>query len=347
MKYDFINEEKVDFNLIDKNLIDVYKFNQLFHYKNLIKYLDKWIKHRSKFDKLVQIYRPRKELINRAYYKCWEIITKYNITVNNMNNMNICNICEGPGGFIQGIYDYRNKYHNKSDSFLGITLLSEDKNFKWANKYKYFQNINFKTYTDNKQNLEICDKNNNNNNLLNPIVINNFIKSLNKKKFDLVTGDGGMFVKEDNQNFKEIYHSNLFFSEIYITLKILKKGGHFILKMYDISTKISLDFLQLLYDCFESINIFKPETSRIFNSERYIICTSFKGIEEQKLDYLICLIEECWYNKKKILYQLYEKDYKYDINLINIIQKTNKYILNKQILNYSLLCKNINNERFL
>ena len=342
MEYSFIKKNEINFYLIDKRLIDSYKFNQLFHYKNAIKYIHNWVYIRNKFDKLVKIYRPRKQLINRAYYKCWEILMKYNIIVSKKDKMEVCNLCEAPGGFVQAIYDYRVKYNNKSDNFIGISLLnSKDKNFNWANKFTYFTNINFKIYRDIQNNMDICDKNNNNNNILNPFVVRKFINYLKQKKYDLVTADGGMYIKEEDQNFKEIYHSNLFFSEIFICLSILKNGGHFVLKIYDISTQVSLDLLQLLYDCFESLNIFKPETSRIFNSERYVICTNFKGINKKKLDYLFCIIEEHWYNNKKILFRLFDNKYKYNSNLINIINKTNNYILNKQLQNYNQLYKNI------
>jgi 23S rRNA U2552 (ribose-2'-O)-methylase RlmE/FtsJ len=341
MDYNFIKEEEINFNLVDPKLINIYKYNQLFHYKNSIKYIKNWVKSRNKFDKLVKIYRPPNELINRAYYKCWEIINKYNITVNSPEKMEICNLCEAPGGFIQAIYDHRMRYHEISDNFIGISLLnSDDKNFRWANQFKYFAKINFKIYRDSSiNNKSINDENNNNNNILNPIVIETFIKSFGEKKCDLVTGDGGLYVKDELQNYKEIYHSNLFFSEIFIALNVLKEGGNFILKIYDITTQITLDFLQLLFEHFESVNIFKPETSRIFNSERYVICTYFKGIDKRKLDYLFCIIEESWYNKSKILFNIYENGYKYDEKIINIISKTNSYILNKQLQNYKIVTK--------
>ena len=55
-----------------------------------------------------------------------------------------------------------------------------------------------------------------------------------------------------------------------------KKGGIFILKVFDLFLKPSVQLIYLLSCCYEEVYVIKPHTSRIANSERYIVCKKFK-----------------------------------------------------------------------
>ena len=93
--------------------------------------------------------------------------------------------------------------------------------------------------------------------------------------FYLITGDGG-FDEGCDFNNKEQLHYQLITNEIYAAIKLQKKDGHFILKMFDIFTDTSIHLLYLLSICYKSVHIYKPVTSRPTNSEKYIICKGFK-----------------------------------------------------------------------
>lgn len=54
-----------------------------------------------------------------------------------------------------------------------------------------------------------------------------------------------------------------------------KKGGHFVLKIFDIFSKLTVDLLYLLSSIYAEVYITKPYTSRLANSEKYIICKNF------------------------------------------------------------------------
>lgn len=58
-------------------------------------------------------------------------------------------------------------------------------------------------------------------------------KDLKNQKCELVTGDGGIEVSGDAYDLQELCNAKLFFSEIITALSINKKGGTFILKIYD------------------------------------------------------------------------------------------------------------------
>ena len=111
----------------------------------------------------------------------------------------------------------------------------------------------------------------------------------------LVTSDGG-FDYSNNFNGQELNSCQIIYSEIVIALNILDYGGCFIVKVFDLFSITSCQMLSLVIENFEKINIYKPETSRPANSEKYLICQGFKNnlTKEQKSNYLDILKE--WNN---------------------------------------------------
>ena len=55
-----------------------------------------------------------------------------------------------------------------------------------------------------------------------------------------------------------------------------KKGGSFILKIFDIFSQATIDMLYILSSLYTKVYICKPHTSRLANSEKYIVCKDFK-----------------------------------------------------------------------
>jgi hypothetical protein len=56
-----------------------------------------------------------------------------------------------------------------------------------------------------------------------------------------------------------------------------KQGGNFILKIFDVFKIKTIEVIYLLCNMYENVFIFKPNTSRCANSEKYIICRNFKN----------------------------------------------------------------------
>jgi cap1 methyltransferase len=57
-----------------------------------------------------------------------------------------------------------------------------------------------------------------------------------------------------------------------------KRGGSFILKVFDTFSLASFEMIYLLSYLYEEVYIMKPSTSRPANSEKYIICLRFRMI---------------------------------------------------------------------
>lgn len=284
-------------------------------------------------NKIHQNYKIKKiNSISRAYFKLLEILNVFEnfLEIKNKKSISIDCLCEAPGGFIKCLYDYRN---NKDDRYKTISIKNTKNNIiKW--------NIN------NIENLEIIygdEKQQHDGNIFNPQIINYYIKS-HKNKSDLVTADGGLLLTDYKENFKSNFHINLFICELYIALKILKRDGVFILKVYELSTEIMVDFLIILNHLFEKVKIFKPKTSREMNNEKYIICKNLLNNNNNIINYLWKIIKDLWNNKNLLLINMinYKKqEFKHLISIFNNIDYNNLFIQNTK-LKYAMDLKDKN-----
>ncbi|CAF0789150.1 unnamed protein product [Didymodactylos carnosus] len=92
----------------------------------------------------------------------------------------------------------------------------------------------------------------------------------------VATADGGFSV-EGQENIQEILSKQLYLCQFLTALSVLRPGGNFVCKLFDLFTPFSVGLVYLMYRTFNQIAIHKPVSSRPANSERYIIC---KGLRE-------------------------------------------------------------------
>ena len=300
---DYINIEN---NLEYPNKI--YGFNELLNnQRNQIDKInsDVWKKIRwyiNQYDFLV-----KDPIINRAFYKYWEIINRFNIFEHFDPEKDIIFHCaEAPGGFVQGSnvflgLDGSNR-NNKSKTRVKKVSIIDDDGFTTVCsqkpekiKYKIFtislnKNLpqykfyNLPSYNDNVINKYVYitygkDHTGDINNLQNI----NYVKEIankysNSSDFYLITADGGFDEGTDFNN-KEQLHYFLILNEIYTAMTLQKEGGSFILKVFDIFTDTSIHLLYLLNILYEEVYIYKPLTSRPTNSEKYVICKKFRKFD--------------------------------------------------------------------
>ena len=270
------------------SIIDSTVFNALIKCKNKInneKYLKLWDNTKKYSNDYELIYIPNKnnrkhsisryKPLSRAYFKLWEIIYDFNL-MKEPGIITVFCLAEGPGGFMESVINFRN---NSNDSIYGITLKSVNKDIPgWLKSSKFIKKNNIKiTYgLDGTGNLYNID---------NIKYLNTFIG----EKVDYITADGG-FDFSVNFNKQEELSYRIIFSEIISALTILKIGGTFICKIFDIHTIITVKFIYLLFSYFGKVYITKPYTSRPANSEKYLVCIGFKGIDSDFLELLYMYI---------------------------------------------------------
>lgn len=274
--------------------------------------------------------------ISRAYFKFVELIQKFNLIDNSIISFQYAALAEGPGGFVEAFINYRKKHFlGLKDSIYCITLKSSNVDIPKWDKIKKFTKSR-------KNNIHLCygkDKTGNLYNLDNIIHFKNYIN----QKVDLVSGDGGFDYSGDFDNQEQIT-LHLIYCEIVSAFYILKKGGHFILKIFDIHTNITLQYLYLLNLYFKEVIIEKPFTSRPANSEKYLICKGFKTINHTNLNKLSTIVDkwdDCSFHTKYI-HNLF--NFNIDINYINAIKSYNINFAKKQIkaILKVLMCNKLN-----
>jgi 23S rRNA U2552 (ribose-2'-O)-methylase RlmE/FtsJ len=251
----------------------------------------------NKYDFLV-----RNPIINRAFYKFWEIANGFDIFSNFGVDDLILHCAEAPGGFIQGsnvflkkkITTKQNKHEVDKDGFISIQRKHH------VQKRIYTISLNkdlpqYKSYNLPSYNHAILKKHvcvtfgkDNSGDINNWDNIKQIADLADNQKFHIVTADGG-FDEGNDFNNKEQLHYQLILSEIYSALYHQKQGGHFILKVFDIFTQTSVHLVYLLSMCYKDIVFYKPKTSRPTNSEKYIICKNFTLDEEQRKNILTTL----------------------------------------------------------
>ena len=102
----------------------------------------------------------------------------------------------------------------------------------------------------------------------------------------LMMADGG-FTVEGQENIQEILSKQLYLCQFLFALHVVRTGGNFVCKLFDIFTPFSVGLVYLMYRAFEKISIHKPNTSRPANSERYIICKGKRQDSKPIADYLL------------------------------------------------------------
>jgi len=294
-------------------------------------------------------FQVKDPIVNRAFYKYWEIINEFEIFEDYTEDDIILHCAEAPGGFIQGSNIYLQIDRTIKNTNTSSKPDIDDDGFITVKKRKFVKN-NYKIYTIslNKDlpqyknyNLPTYNKNIMNKHLYitygkdNTGDINNFynidhIRLISKCPFYLVTADGG-FDEGNDFNHKEQLHYNLILSEIYSSISLQKTNGHFILKMFDILTDTSIHLIYLLYLCYKEVYIYKPKTSRPTNSEKYIICKYFNLTIENKDRFLYHLKNLSnnikLQSSKFISFTLFQNIPDY---FIEEIKKCNNHLLKKQ-----------------
>jgi len=203
--------------------------------------------------------------LSRSFYKMIEICRTLRL-IDSLpeDKCKTYHFAEGPGGFIEAIAYLRD---NKDDNYLGMTLLN-NKDISipgWSKSQEFLEkntNVTIETGITMDGNM---------------LAYSNLTDCHNKhsNSCNLVTGDGGVDFTADFNN-QERSSLKLMFAQVAYAIACQKTGGVFILKMFDTFTEGSVDILYILSRIYEQVYLFKPNTSRTANSEKYVICKNYR-----------------------------------------------------------------------
>lgn len=276
----------------NKKLYDVvtlYKNKITHYYQN--KTWDKYKKLTNEYELIftspnashnVSKYSP----VSRSFFKLWELLHEYKKGIFHVpynEGMKCLFLAEGPGGFAEAMMKYRCDYFNEfqnNDFYCGISLKSN--NNKNIPEWK-FKNIDF----------NVCYGKDGTGNLYNIDNIDDLCQRFGENSFDFITADGGFDFSADF-NCQEEMSLRLLTCELYAILKLQKLRGSMVVKVFDIFTKYSLNILSLISDCYETVKIIKPLTSRPANSEKYILCMGYKGCPQSMVQVVRDVVRGRW-----------------------------------------------------
>ena len=261
-------------------------------------------------------FEPRKGCINRAFYKIWEILQVFQHLLPSDTEFT-CHLAEAPGSFVQVVQS-----KNSGLKSIAVSKASEpNKDIPTFSDVILKQNGVVCLYSD------LCKKTE----LLNFII--KAIQFSERKKFMFITADGGI---DEGAAFekKEELHYSLILNEIIAALLLQRIGGHFVIKFFDCFNMFTIDLMYLLYLHYEKFEIYKPITSRPTNSERYIICSGFKGCQMTSTN-LLNLVETPITNNSRL-------NTATPLKFTNYISSVNNDICKRQIISINNVLKMIN-----
>ena len=303
-----------------KNLINDFNNNKI--WEIFKKYVNEFeLVYLPKYKNLsISQYIP----ISRSYFKLWEILYENNL-LTDKTNIVTSHIAEGPGGFIDAIIRWRSKYSGdiyKSDKLYAITLKSIKREIPGWNKTL--------TFLKNNPNIHISYGSDETGDIYNIHNIDHFVKVVGKNTSDLCTADGGFDFSIDFNRQEELSY-RIIVCEILIALSVQKNGGSFILKIFDIYSIFTIKLLYILSICYERVVITKPHLSRPANSEKYVVCSGFRGIDTELYSRLYTIVKNWTYNTVNNIDVNTVLDIVIPESFIDTIINYNIYITKKQI----------------
>lgn len=217
--------------------------------------------------------------INRAAVKMANMDKACNFMFTRPDNLKsdellyFADVCAGPGGFSEYVL-YRKKWKAKG---FGFTLRREN-DFK-IDDFTAGPCETFHPYYGPREDGDVFWPEN-------QIALKKLVMRQTKGKgVHFMMSDGGFSV-EGQENIQEILSKQLYLCQCLVALMIVRDGGHFVTKLFDLFTPFSAGLVFLMYRCFDEVSIFKPNTSRPANSERYLICKGKRPNTQRVLDYL-------------------------------------------------------------
>ncbi len=221
---------------------------------------------------------------NRAAFKMVELDHHFKLVPPAGKSYVVADICSGPGGFSEYVLT---KLKWKAKVF-GFTLRNEDDfrvdNFNVSSTTETFhayygppvpEGTTYKTPGGQVVPNKLGDGD-----ITSLENLQAFSRRIGEK-VDLVVADGGFEISDYNK--QEIFARKMLLGEFITPLMILKEGGDFACKLFTTFTEFSYDLLFLASCLYNEVYFVKPISSRVANSERFLVCKGFRGISRELL----------------------------------------------------------------
>jgi 23S rRNA U2552 (ribose-2'-O)-methylase RlmE/FtsJ len=230
----------------------------------------------SNFPESICFLKP----LSRSYFKMIEmtdLIHFYELFPG--ENIRSAHVCEGPGGFIEALFDDSTKNKRKIQMSIAMTLKSKRTNVPGWKRASYFLQKN--------KNVRIIFGEDDTGDIMKPENQQHFIDYATHPEYGgkvhIFTADGGFDFSCDYMKQEQLVFP-LLMASVKIGLEVLKVGGVFILKLFDFYQPSTVDLLYFLSHFFEEWTLYKPGMSRPCNPEHYFIGKGFVGCSDYTMD---------------------------------------------------------------
>jgi len=217
--------------------------------------------------RIAQSYRGQN--VSNAWLKFWELICEFKLIPNSMPGESFISFDNAalPGSGILAINHYvKTSTSLKSHVWYACSL--DEKEDALADSYSLVKNYPSRWLMNSGNNGDVTK-------LANLKSIFNQLSD----KIDLYTSDLGFDVSSD-YNGQEDQHCHCNLGQILLGMYVLKKGGNLVVKMYTFFSTFTQSLLIYCSKVFEKFYITKPMSSRVTNSECYLVGIDFLGIPE-------------------------------------------------------------------
>ena len=215
--------------------------------------------------------------LSRSYFKMVEILDLIGFYKQTPRHIRTAHVCEGPGGFIEALYDTSDQHKVCIDESIAMTLQSSKNNIPgWkytASFLKKHNSIKLIYGKDGTGDITTVENQ------------QYYIHYAEKYKYDIFTADGGFDFSSNYMKQEELVFP-LLIASTKIGFEVLKPGGTFVLKFIDFYNKATRDLLFFLSCHFMEWTLYKPAMSRPCNPEHYFIGKGFIRCSDEALDAL-------------------------------------------------------------
>lgn len=201
--------------------------------------------------------------LNRAHFKMHELVEEFGLLPTTGDVLS-AHLCEGPGGFVECVKAWRYRFsrsRGEGDRWVGMTLTADASGVDFAASKAVDVAGRVLVGADGTGDVTRPDN------------VEHFVGHVaSEGGAHIVTADGAFHIEGDMRNQQEESTAELVTAECAAALLSVREGGHFVLKIFDAFTAHTQRVLYVLARVFREVHVAKPYTSRMCNSERYVVC---------------------------------------------------------------------------
>jgi len=199
---------------------------------------------------------------NRAGDKLWQVATALQDGLFDPlpPHSAFFDICGGPGAFSQLLLDKYSEFRAGYGMTLRVPMTSS--NDYWYKILETHSRFHILWGADDQGDVYV------------PENLDSAVSAVKDERVSVVVSDGGFKIQKLDdkhmENLQELFSGRIVLAEFCLCLLIAAEKAHFVVKLFDSFSNLTVSLIYIATLVFEEVYIVKPLKSRIVNSERYL-----------------------------------------------------------------------------